>query len=89
MKRQYCPICSAIVEASSRYPRFVCPDCASRASSGDGRLLEFTNTDPSGGFAARYADTGESYDEHECFIDGIRCRADEARFGGIVIEVSR
>jgi hypothetical protein len=39
----------------------------------------------SGGFAARYADTGEEYASHECFVDGIKCHADEARFGGIVI----
>lgn len=39
-----------------------------------------------GGFVARYADTDELYDSHQCFIDGVRCHAGEARFGGIVIE---
>ncbi|HET6880616.1 MAG TPA: hypothetical protein VFI31_10700 [Pirellulales bacterium] len=48
--------------------------------------MEFSNVDYAGGFAARYADTGEDYPSHECFIGGVRCRADEARFGGIVIE---
>ena len=33
-------------------------------------------------------DTGDSYDSHDCWIDGVACRADEARFGGIVIEVN-
>jgi hypothetical protein len=40
----------------------------------------------SGGFAARYADTGEEYASHECFVGTVRCHADESRFGGIVIE---
>lgn len=54
--------------------------------SEEGRALAFSNTDMSGGFAARYADTGERRDSAICFVDGVRCRAGEARFGGIVIE---
>jgi hypothetical protein len=41
----------------------------------------------SGGFEAKYADDGSDYPSHECNIDGVRCHADEAYFGGIVIEV--
>ncbi len=33
-----------------------------------------------------YADTGEARDSHLCFVDGVKCRADEARFGGIIIQ---
>lgn len=36
---------------------------------------------------AYYAHTETRYESHACWIDGIRGRADEARFGGIVIEV--
>jgi len=61
--------------------------CAVKAASADGRVLEFSNVDMSGGFVAHYADTGEEYPSHECFIGGVKCRADEAKFGGIVIEV--
>jgi hypothetical protein len=39
-----------------------------------------------GGFIAQYADTGESYPSHECYVDGVRCHADEGHFGGIVIQ---
>ncbi|TVQ09222.1 MAG: ADP-ribosylglycohydrolase family protein [Balneolaceae bacterium] len=35
---------------------------------------------------AEYADSGEAYNSRVCYIDGIECRAGEARFGGIVIE---
>lgn len=81
-----CPICGIALEPVPRYPRYVCRDCAVRAASADGRRLAFSNIGLSGGYAARYADTDEPYDGHDCWIDGIRCHADEARFGRIMIE---
>ena len=86
--RQTCPICSRPVTPNPRYPRCVCPDCAGRASSADGRRLRFYNQDLSGGYTAEYADTGETYPGHACYIDGVPCIADEARFGGIVIQTA-
>jgi len=32
-------------------------------------------------------ETSEPHASHICYIRGIRCYADEARFGGIVIQV--
>ena len=84
-----CPVCGKALEAISRYPRYVCGDCAARATSADGRLLEFFNLGLSGGYGASFADDKSSYDSHDCFIDGKPCRADEARFGGIVIELKQ
>lgn len=83
---QLCPICSTPIEPSPRYPRRLCSACAFRVKSKDGRPLKFLNECMSGGYAAEYADTGDPYDSHECFVDGIECYADEARFGGIVLE---
>lgn len=85
--QQTCPICNRPVPRSERYPRYVCETCAAKAKSQDGRPLEFYNEGLFGGFVARYVDDGTPYNSHECFIDGIRCYADEARFGGIVIQV--
>ena len=82
-----CPICGIALEPVARYPRYVGQDCADRATSIDGRPLEFFNLGLSGGYGARYADNQTSYNSHDCFIDGQACRADEARFGGIVIEL--
>lgn len=82
---QKCPICETEVTSSERYPDHVCSQCSARAADEAGRLLTFFNTSFSGGFAARYADNGEPRESHLCYIDGIPCRADEARFGGIVI----
>jgi len=83
---QKCPICSADVPYSERYPRYVCNSCHTRATDENGRSLRFSNVSLSGGFAAIYADTREERNDHVCYIDRIRCRADEARFGGIVIQ---
>jgi hypothetical protein len=85
--QQFCPICHQSIAFFPRYPHSLCVECASRAKSKDGRLLKFSNIDTTGGFIAEYADTGESYPlNHECYVDGIQCYADEHRFGGIVIQ---
>ena len=83
---QHCPICKKQIQRSERYPRCLCTECRARAKSKDGRRLEFFNESVSGGYIAQYADTGESYPSHECYVDGIQCHADEHRFGGIVIQ---
>jgi hypothetical protein len=84
-----CPICSAKIEKSLRYPNYVCFDCCKRACDENGRPLKFHNIDLSGGFLAFYVDTNEKYESHICYIDGVKCYADEAHFGGIVIEVDK
>lgn len=83
---QKCPICSSSVPFSERYPRYVCNKCYLKATDELGRPLRFANVSFSGGFAALYADTHEERDSHVCYIDGIKCWADEAHMGGIVIQ---
>jgi hypothetical protein len=85
--QQLCPICHTPIHPSERYPRYLCEQCAARATSKDGRLLKFFNESISGGFLAQYADTGKSYASHECYVDGIPCHADEHYSGGIVIQL--
>ena len=89
MAKTKCPICSVIIEKSRRYPNCVCNNCRYRACDENGRLLKFRNQDLSGGFLANYIDTNEKYDSHICFIDNVKCYADEAHFGGIVVEVDK
>ena len=85
-----CPICGTEQPALSRYPDYLCRGCVSRASTKDGRRLQLVNTSAGGGFAARYADDGELCEEvtltHIVYVDGVRCWADEARLGGIVVQ---
>lgn len=81
-----CPICNKELRAILRYPNYLCPQCAAKAKDKYGRELVFSNVSLSGGFKAVYKDTYESYDSHMCYVNGIECFAEEARFGGIVIE---
>lgn len=84
-----CPICSGPAPDSERYPQAVCRECASLATAPEGRSVQFYNAGLSGGFAGRYTDDNSPYESHECVIRGVRCWADEARFGGIVIQPDR
>ena len=84
-----CPLCGSPRPHSLRYPDNVCADCVERAADETGRRLTFFNLGFSGGFGAAYADTAEPRDSHICFIDGVRCWADEAHFGGIVVRPQR
>jgi hypothetical protein len=86
MKKQHCPICAAAVDPNPRYPRYLCRSCALLAAAPDGRQLCFGNEGMEGGFVAGYSDTDEGYKSHVCFVKGVPCWADEARFGGIVVE---
>lgn len=80
-----CPICGDPRPHSERYPDHVCADCVERATDATGRSLRFSNVDLGGGFVAHYSDTGAVCESRICFIKGVRCQADEARFGGIVV----
>lgn len=84
-----CPICGREQPAVARYPDYLCRECAGRATDPGGHPLRFYNTSLSGGFVAKYADTDDLAEEsvtHIVYIDGLRCRADEARFGGVVVQ---
>lgn len=85
-----CPICGTEQPALAKYPGYLCRACVARASTADGRRLALVNTSAAGGFAARYADTGELCEEvtltHVVYVDGVRCWADEGRLGGIVVQ---
>ncbi|HSE72402.1 MAG TPA: hypothetical protein VLA97_16670 [Nocardioidaceae bacterium] len=85
-----CPLCGTVFDMLPRYHGILCRDCADRATDADGRRLRLTNTSLSGGFAAWYADRDRELCEevsvtHVVYVDGVRCRADEGRFGGIVV----
>lgn len=84
---QKCPICSDEMKKYDRYPNLVCPACYSRACDAKGRPVVFYNEGYWGGCIGYYSDTDEKYDSHFCYINGIKCRADEGHIGGIVIEI--
>ncbi|HEY4393685.1 MAG TPA: hypothetical protein VGP64_06465 [Polyangia bacterium] len=80
-----CPICHAPALDSARYPERICPACVLEATDTQGRPLAFANSSVGGGFEARYVDGGAPYAPHECFVRGVRCRAEEAHLAGIVV----
>lgn len=73
------------MKPNPRYLRYLCRSCVERAVDVDGELIQFFQASPDGRYAARYAATGADYPTQECFVDGVRCWADLARFGGIVV----
>ncbi|MBD2036969.1 hypothetical protein H6F76_18335 [Leptolyngbya sp. FACHB-321] len=87
MSQQPCPLCSTLIAHQERYPRAVCQNCVGKACDEQGRQLNFVNLSMSGGYGAVVAETGADYPSHLCYINGVKCWADEARFGGIVIQV--
>lgn len=84
---QPCPLCGTPQRANPRYPRYVCPACTARAVDDRGRPVRAYNTHAMGyGVQVQVTATGEALDTTTLFIDGVACRAAEARFGGIVIQ---
>ena len=86
MKDHNCPICQKELESVPRYPNYLCSDCVKKAKDKDGRALGFSNIGMSGGFQAHYKDSDEEYKSHQCFVEGVECYANEAKFGGVVLE---
>lgn len=85
MSRQFCPICGTELRPNLRYPNLICGKCKTTATDIDGKLVEFFNEDMCGGCVGQYTDE-TPYNSTICYIKGIKCQAQEARFGGIVIQ---
>ena len=81
---QKCPICSAAVASSLRYPNKVCSECWGKAVDENGRSLSFGYS-PDAGYCIWYNDTKEPRDTGICFIDGIRSWAVEDYWGGSIV----
>jgi len=90
-----CPICGEPTPHEDRYPASVCADCQQRASDRDGRRIVGYNEGMGGGLIVFYADSpsgrqteiaGDVLETGRCWIDGIECTIQEARFGGVVVQ---
>lgn len=92
--KQWCANCYKIVHYQGRYPKYICGDCASKEIlDKNGNLLTFSNLGFTGGFKIIRKDRDGKIIEEvdteqfcECLIDGKEFFAQEARFGGIVIQ---
>ena len=90
---QECPLCRQKVRQNPRYPKYLCKSCKTLpATDIDGNKVVFSNIDECGGFLSlHYNDSNdntiyEQKSDSRCWINGIKCYADEARFGGIIIQ---
>lgn len=86
---QFCSNCNQPVNYSSRYPKYICQDCVKLLTDKDGRKVAFYNTELLGyGCQGYYIDVEphEEFDSTTCFIQDTMFFAQEARFGGIVIQ---
>jgi len=88
IEKQYCPICRNEVKVNERYPMYLCRECSTKTTDKDGRPVDFYNTTQLGtGRVAMYKDMpSEIYNSNLCYVNGVLCVAQEARFGGIVIQ---
>lgn len=81
-----CPTCYKDIHVVERYPMYICSDCVSLGKTKEGRPIEFRNGEGiSGGFIAVV--DGILVDTDECYVNDELCKAQEARFGGIVVSV--
>lgn len=91
-RTEVCPVDGTPVQANLRYPRRLCPDCASRVVDADGRALSLGNVSLSGGFVAHHVDDGSLCEQvssdGRVFVDGAACQAGEAKFGGVVVQLA-
>ncbi len=88
--KQFCPICNVQLGFfSPRYPKAICEKCSENLKDSDGFNVTHYNTGISGGFKSVHDINGTNVekDDHICFCNGVKCYADEARFGGIVIQM--
>lgn len=92
--KQWCSNCYKEVYYNVRYPKYICYECQNKSIyDRKGNLLEFSNLSISGGFRITYTDRNrniirevETEDYCECIIDDKLFFAQEAKFGGIVIQ---
>ncbi len=92
--KQWCSNCYKEVYYQVRYPKYICSECASKNKYDKrGNLLEFYNQSITGGFRITYVDSkgntireDDTRDYCECIIDDKLFFAQEAKFGGVVIQ---
>jgi hypothetical protein len=89
MEKVPCPLCLNVHSFTPRYPKAICGKCAAgEITDLTGQPVAFCNIDFSGGFRSLHTINQEvvQKNDHLCLIQNVKCYADEARFGGIVIQ---
>ena len=82
-KSKKCPICKNDMLLFNRYPNRICNKCSELTVTEEKKNIYFGNIDIYGGFMSIV--DGNIGDIHECYVNDIKCYAEEGRFGGIII----
>ena len=85
METRNCPICYQKHNTLARYKNAVCNACLTSYGTRDrnGNNKEFYNIDIWGGIKCIINE--KEVDDFTCYVNNVKCSAQEARFGGIVI----
>lgn len=75
MTEQFCPICKEVVKPQLRYPDYVCESCLVDGVEVDGVNIPKSQIDVHSNLTVN------------CIVHGVSCVAQEARFGGTVVQV--
>ena len=74
MSDQHCPVCDESVKPSARYPNYICESCLAGGVEQDGANVDLVDL-------GVYSQVNVP-----CVVKGIECIANEARFGGVVVQ---
>lgn len=87
-KTTKCPFCLETIKEISRYRNYVCNNCINKALDANGNPVSYRNKNIYGGFVSMHNIYGTIIKKEDriCFINGEKCLASEARFGGIVVQ---
>ncbi|MDG6347559.1 hypothetical protein QAA18_02185 [Luteimonas sp. 8-5] len=81
-----CPDLFGRDAVNARYPRAVCNDCAARTTDAKRQPVTLGNAGLSGGLVSSSPHAPVIDEQAICFIDDVACIAEEARFGGVVVQ---
>lgn len=79
-------LCHVCRVAAPESPFYICEKCREYpVLNSDGDEMVYYNKSVTGGFEAKNKRTSEISEDHVCYINGVKCWADEYRFGGVMI----
>ena len=84
-----CPLCTQQMDYSERYPNAICHAHYEECIDSDGNHVTYQNEDENGGLVSYHTIDNRIVRriDDTCFVRGIKCSVEEARMGGIVIQV--
>lgn len=88
--KQYCSNCKETVAYNARYPKYICEACVAKLTDNNGRQIVYYNTELMGhGCQGYYKNTIpiEKFNSNLGYIDSNVFYAQEAYFGGIVVQL--